>query len=389
MSLAEEIGRIDAQARRKLEKKLPSWAGAGLTVPSSLNLEQCSSEQTALYKAGLIEPGRRVADLTGGLGADSWAFSMRAAAVWYNERDSVLLEAVKCNFEALGVGNAEFCGYHVSQSSDDWKESLKAFGPDVIYLDPARRNSAGRKVFLLEDCSPDVVGLMPDLLALAPLVIVKVSPMADLTMLRRRLEGFLSELHVVGSSGECKEILCLCRRNASFDGIVLAEDGFVFRPDSGSTAPKVPPETSASLHPSHCPLRPAGPSRSHGHGRPWFPETLSASVPTESGLGELLFVPSAAMVKSGLGPGMCLMGYDDELAHFGKYWQLIENLPFASSVLKSLGKRYPQADVTARGVPLSSEQLRAKIKTKPGGSVHIFAIVLKGERRILVCKQML
>ena len=103
----------------------------------------------------------------------------------------------------------------------------------------------------------------------------------------------------------------------------------------------------------------------------------------------MLFVPSAAMVKSGLGPGMCLMEYDERLAPFGKFWQVIENLPFASSVIKDLGCRYPQADVTARGVPLSSDELRKKIRTKPGGSVHIFACVLEGDRRILVCEQML
>ncbi|MBO4566935.1 MAG: hypothetical protein J5695_06885, partial [Bacteroidales bacterium] len=93
-----------------------------------------------------------------------------------------------------------------------------------------------------------------------------------------------------------------------------------------------------------------------------------------------------AMVKSGLGPGLGLMAYDEGLSHFGKFWQVVENLPFASSVLKSVGARYPQAEVTARGVLVSSEELRAKIKTKPGGSVHIFACVLSGERRLLVCK---
>ena len=100
----------------------------------------------------------------------------------------------------------------------------------------------------------------------------------------------------------------------------------------------------------------------------------------------MLFVPSAALTKSGLGPGMRLMEFDATLAHFGRFWQVIENLSFASSVLKSLGQRYPQAEVTARGVPISSDELRKKLKVKPGGDIHIFACILSGERRLLVCR---
>ena len=341
MSFADILKSLERTGEQKLAAKLPAWARVPIEVPSSLNFQQCSSESTAHYKASLLPEGARVADLTGGLGADSWAFSLRASAVWYNERDAVLLEAVRKNFAALGVSNAVFNGYDITPDAAGWQEALREFKPDVIYLDPARRDTAGKKVFLLEDCSPDVVSLMPLLLDLAPLVMVKVSPMADITMLRRRLSGWLSELHVVGSEGECKELLCLCRHNATFCGITLAEDGYVW-PDS-------------------------------------------VSVTTES--GRLLFVPSAAMVKSGLGPGMCLMEYDERLAPFGKYWQVIENLPFSSAVIRDLGRRYSQADVTARGVPVSSDELRKKIWTKPGGSVHIFACPIEKERRLLVCEQ--
>lgn len=339
MSLAEVIGRLDAEARRKLDKKLPSWAGVGVTVPASINLEQSSSEATALYKASLIDAGARVADLTGGLGADSWAFSRRATAVWYNERDTVLMETVRHNFALLGVSNAVFNAFDINPRDDAWLESLRAFRPDVIYLDPARRNASGHKVFLLEECSPDVTALLPQLLEIAPKVIIKVSPMADLTMLRRRLSGSISELHVVGVAGECKELLCVCNRGVVDCRTVLYEDGHL----------------------------------------------LESAAPSPYG-GEMLFVPSAALTKSGLGPGMRLVEFDATLAHFGRFWQVIENLSFASSVLKSLGQRYPQAEVTARGVPISSDELRKKLKVKPGGDFHIFACTLSGERRLLVCR---
>lgn len=345
---ADILKSMEDSSLRHLAAKVPSWAGHSLELPSSLNFQQCSGESAARYKASIVPEGSRVADLTGGLGVDSWAFSLRASAVWYNEREVVLLGAVKRNFADLGVSGVVFNGYDISLSDSAWLYSLRSFAPDVIYLDPARRDAAGRKVFLLEDCSPDVVALMPLLLEIASLVIVKVSPMADLTMLQRRLAGWLSEVHVVGADGECKELLCICRAASlkSSVRVVLAEDGFVLggiRPESAERS-----ETQAEA---------------------------------------LLFVPSAAMVKSGLGAGIGMMGYDEELAHFGKYYEVIDNLPFASSQLKELRKCWPQAEITAKGVRLSSEELRTKMKIKPGGPIHIFACVLNGDRRMLVCRR--
>ena len=456
---SEMLRSLEAKERGKLDAKVPSWAGVEIEVPRAVNFQQCSSEGTARYKAGLLPCGGRVADLTGGLGVDGWAFSLRSSRVWFNERDAALLDAVRGNFGALGLENVEFHGFDISPEASDWKESLAAFGPDAVYLDPARRDAAGRKVFLLEECSPDAVALMPFLLTVSPLVMVKVSPMADITMLRRRLEPYLDEIHVIGSGGECKELLCLCRRGSITrrpgspgdraadsisepgreDGVLirLTEDGFVFVPEEGpsefpggnhppvapqgafsltgarghgqplfpvsaSAQPDLTPETSASLHPSRCATL-AGPSEfpggnhppvapqgafsltgSRGHGRPRFPESDPAETAAEGAM--LLFVPSAAMTKSGLGPGICRMGYDEGLSHFGKFYEVLEELPFSSSAIKDLGRRYPKAEVTARGVPVSSEQLRARLKTAPGGPVHIFALGLSSLRLILVCR---
>ena len=348
--ILESIGKKD---RGKLESKIPAWADVEIEVPSSLNFQQCSGQSAALYKASLISENCRVADLTGGLGVDSWAFALRAAALWYNERDEALRFAVERNFARLGIGNVVFNGFDIDAASAGWQEELRTFRPDVVYLDPARRSDSGRKVFLLEECSPDVLTLMPLLLEIAPRVIIKVSPMADLTMLRRRLGSKLEELHVVGSGGECKEVLCLCARSAGFRGIVLFEDGCTFNSSWGSA-------------PGAC---------------------SNNNVDAEAGTsGELLFVPSAAMTKSGLGPGICLMGYSEELQHFGKYWQVVENLPFASSVIKTLRRRYPQADVSSKGLPVSAEELRKKLGVKPGGPVQIIACNLSGDRRLMVCE---
>lgn len=352
---------LEEKDARKLERKVPSWSGASVEIPQSINFQQCSGEIAARYKASLVAPGARVADLTGGLGVDSWAFSQVASAVWYNERDAVLRDAVGRNFAALGVSNVAFNCFDISPDASDWQEALKDFAPDVVYIDPARRDASGRKVFLLEDCSPDVLALMPSLLSLAPAVMVKVSPMADITMLRRRLQGYLSEIHVVGADSECKELLCVCRRPRAIGQLSL-------RPILALT--NMRPE--AQLAEAPVVLFENG--------------SIFRAAKTEPEEKEpLLFVPSAAMVKSGLGPGMCLMPFSEPLSHFGRFWQVIENLPFAASEIKTLRRRYPQADVTARGVPITSDQLRSKLHVTPGGPVHIFACSLASSRRLLIC----
>ena len=346
---------LERKQNVKLAAKLPSWKGCDISIPQSLNLEQCSSEVTARYKASLAGSGLRVADLTGGLGADSWAFSLVSEAVWYNERNEGLSSAVARNFSALGVKNVLFNTFDIGSDIDDWRVSLKGFAPDLIYLDPARRSASGKKVFLLEDCSPDVPSLMPVLLDLAPRVMVKVSPMADLTMLERRFEGVLESLHVVGADGECKEILCCCSRHPSeVPETVLFENGLTLSGPWDTAFPE--------------PIE---------HGDSQRPEP------------EFLFVPSAALTKSGMGPGICLCAYNEQLAHFGKFYKVIENLPFSSSEIKSLGRRYSRAEVSARGVSVSSEDLRRRLGVKSGGPVHVFACNIAGQRRLIVTLGML
>ncbi len=270
-SFADIMAGLDGERAQKVARKLPAWAAVdGLEIPSALSLEQCSSSATALYKAhlagqaaaaarsgqlppetsgcagplpsddgpleglatgapentpifGVVMP--RVArfpgavpasvplatilDLTGGLGVDSWALSQVAERVVYFERNEELAAAAGRNFQRLGAGNIDVRCETVTPQT----ELPEA---DLIYADPARRDAAGRKVFLLEDCTPDILTLLPIMLRKAPAVLLKLSPMADLAMLAERLGPKLREIHVVECDGEVKELLCLLfRGNAS------------------------------------------------------------------------------------------------------------------------------------------------------------------------------
>ena len=152
------------ECRRKIRAKLPEWyAEPEIIYPDRICAEQSSSSATAEYKALVAKdicseiPSFRMADLTGGLGADSLAFSRVASAVMYNEMNPDRAEAAGHNFEVLGSHNIEvscFCVEPESARSAPFWDSLRAFRPDLIYMDPARRSATGSKVFLLEDAAP-------------------------------------------------------------------------------------------------------------------------------------------------------------------------------------------------------------------------------------------
>ena len=155
------------------QKKLPAWAKTeGILFPPKVSLEQCSSEQTALYKQQLVErllPMKRakMADLTGGFGIDFSYLAKLFDEANYVERDEHLCEIAQHNFPLLGLQQAKV---HCS-TSEDYLDGMGHF--DIIYLDPSRRDAVGRKVVALNDCSPNVEAVHDELLAHAPIVLVK------------------------------------------------------------------------------------------------------------------------------------------------------------------------------------------------------------------------
>ena len=211
------------EGRRRLLRKVPEWyAVPSLRYPTRLGPEQCSSSATATLKASIARSIAsndlpRIADLTGGLGVDTWAFSRVFGEVLYNEMNPSLAEAAKHNFAALGCHNITVRSLRLvpaAEAKASVGEILGDFRPDVIFLDPARRAEDGRKVFRLADCQPDVLQLLPELYTACPDLLLKLSPMADITQLARELPG-LRAVHIVGSDGECKELLLHLQRGYS------------------------------------------------------------------------------------------------------------------------------------------------------------------------------
>jgi len=339
------LSRMEDDLNARMHSKIPSWYNSNCTIPSKLSLEQCSSEQTAAYKASLVDRRATLADLTGGMGVDSHAFSRVCTKVTYIERDSRLFEAAKNNFSVLGADNIQCLNSETAPGM-----SLGSF--DWIYLDPARRSGEGKKVFLLEECSPNVMELLPFLWNHCSRIMLKLSPMADLKMLQGRLGDFLREIHIVGSDGEVKEILCILHKEGSGScRTFIAELPFAAFEKTG-----------------------AGPS--------------PTAEPKE---GMILFDPSSTIKKAGmfnidglskLGPSTHLFLGDTGLP--GRRYIIREVLPLNKSSLESVGKRFPKAEVSAKGLHLTSEELRKRLKVTSGGNVHIFGAGTPGGNLLIV-----
>lgn len=371
-------------SRRKIRDKVPSWYSAtGLLFPKKLSAEQCSSENTAIYKAKLAAEvleeacptcGRewKIADLTGGLGVDSWAFSSHAGTVLYNEMDPDLAAAARHNFGILGCRGITVSGAMVvprGKAGDGDTAAvppevlLGEFGPDLIFMDPARRDDQGKKVFMISDCRPDVLALKDELLEISRFLLIKLSPMADIDLAVSSLGQQCREVHVVASGGECKELDVLMDRE--------------WRGECRITACEI----SGGPDPVY---------NTFSFTRSEEKEARAAVLDSTEDLAEgaILFEPGKALSKSGAfslissRSGMKKLARSThlyvtgeipgEMSGLGKAFRISSSVPLNNRSVKETGRAFPNADVTARNIPLSSDALRQKMKVTSGGDRHIF-----------------
>lgn len=366
-SFADILQQMEKSRTQKIRKKLSAWAEhEDIEYISELSLEQCSSSECARHKLEVLKshivPGAsRIVDLTCGLGVDSWAFSRAAVSVTAYERNPELAAATARNMARLGAVNIEIRNEEVTALTD-----LPEC--DIIYADPARRDGSGRKVFLLEDCSPDIKVLLPYLKEKAGVILFKLSPMADIELLAQQLGEGLREIRVVSLKGEVKELLCLLERGFSGEYSIVAEeisgeDKFEFLPSE---------EKQCTAH-------------------------VARSVEA----GDYLLEPGPALLKSGAfkliaqrfglekldASTHLYKGSTRSESALLKSFRILETAEFSGTTLKELKKRKLQAEVTARNMPMSSDELRKRIAASSGGNLHIFACQVNGRKLIMICER--
>ena len=139
--------------RKRAQEKLPSWAAVeGIVWPPHLSMEQCSSEQTARYKAEVARSGGVFVDLTAGFGVDAAFIAQGFQKVVAVELQAELCAISSENFRLLGLHQIEV----VNGNGVDY---LHRMAPaDLVFIDPARRDEHGGRTYGIADCTPNVLG---------------------------------------------------------------------------------------------------------------------------------------------------------------------------------------------------------------------------------------
>lgn len=364
--------------------KLPRWAATeGLLYPPHLSMEQCSSELTALYKKGIILRQRRseeaqqppsagvavttsLTDLTGGLGIDFSTLAPLFARATYVERQELLCGLAEHNFPLLGLKDCRIC-------RADGVEYLQAMeeAVDWIYLDPARRNQQGGKVVAIADCEPNAVQLEPLLLQKSRHVMLKLSPMLDLTRALQELHS-VETAYVVAVDGECKELL-----------LILGPQ---------------PPQRKEELPITCVNLRSVDKAEELTFSKA---EEQQAPLQLAQEPMAYLYEPHAALLKAGafclltqrypvkkLHPNSHLYTSAEPLPHFpGRRFRITGWSTLGKRELKPLLADLKSANLTVRNFPLTTDALRRKLKLADGGPTTLFATTLQGEKHILIKAQ--
>ena len=337
------------EGRQRTHDKLPTFAQIeDWWYPVRLSCEQCSSEATARYKAAIIRQlGKKqdiLIDLTGGYGVDTYFLSEQTAQAHYVERNEELCRIAQHNFQIankpIHIHNTSaedfLAQYSMAGSvSSDVKKEV------VVYLDPARRDAHGGKVFRIEDCEPNVIKLLPSLRAISSTILIKFSPMLDITSALQSL-GNEWDVHVVALHNEVKEIIFVTGNNRIHAVNILHEgnDQFSF-------------------------------TRS---------EEKSALCAMADCICEYIYEPNAAIIKAGafrlvaerfqlhkLDHNTHLYTADQLTENFpGRVWKVIAQPIKNQRDIAALGIQ--RAAILTRNYPLTPEELRKKFKVQESDS---------------------
>ena len=343
VSMQEIVQQI--KGKNVAAKKFPFLMKEGILFPPNLNLEQTSSEATATYKSKLVS-GKTFLDLTCGFGIDAYFLSQNSDQITLVEQNSQLIDLVGNNWKILNR-KATF----VNQNLEDFlnKNSEKF---DVIFLDPARRDSNKNKVFLLEDLSPNLLDIQDEILKISKQILIKLSPLIDISYLISVLKN-ISEIHIVAVKNEVKEILVLINSDKKTENIKIncanletSEPDFEF----------------------------------------YFNENFH-SVSEYSESLKFLYIPNNSVLKSGafnlvsekfnvkkLHPNTHFYTSEKEIPQFPGRVLSVESVD-AKTIKK--GEKY---NIISKNYPLKPEEIRKKYHLKDGGEHYlIFTTSVKGK----------
>lgn len=346
---------------QKAKAKIPTWSQIeGLIYPIQLSMEQCSSEATATYKASLVK-GNSFTDLTGGFGVDFSFIGARFKDATMVERNEELCRIATHNMPLLSLPKAQVV-------QGDGMAYLQEMEPvDVIFIDPARRDGQGRKTVSIADCEPNLLDHNDQLLEKGKQVLVKYSPMLDISLAIKELKG-VQAVHIVSVENECKELLFLLSHTTTeqipFTCVNLSKKGdslFTFTAEEEKICP--------------------------------------ASLATS--IGQYLYEPNSSLLKAGAYKILCkrlglkkldtsshLYTSDNYISDFpGRSFHVIAPFTLNKKECKEQLKGIDKANIAVRNFPLSANELRNRLKIKEGGDTYLFATTLQNNHIIVKCEK--
>ena len=349
--------------RQTARRKLPSWAALdGILYPPHLNMEQCSSEQTARYKARICSSHpspKTLVDLTGGFGVDFAFMSEAFDEATYVERNSELF--------AISSANMKILAPKAKCLNEDGLEVLHRLDHvSMIFMDPARRDHHGARTYGISDCTPNVLEIKDELLQKADVVMLKLSPMLDWHKAISDLgEQYIKEVHIVSVQNECKELLIVMQQQpAEPPTVYCVNDDSVF---------SYHPSSISSNHISH-------------HSSLIYLYEPNASIMKAGCFAEI----EQAFEVSQLAPNSHLFASDQAIADFpGRKFRISAVTSMNKQELKQALKDIRQANIAVRNFPMSVADLRKRLKLSEGGNDYIFATTLtEGKKVLIICQHL-
>jgi 16S rRNA G966 N2-methylase RsmD len=345
--------------KQKIKTKVPLFYHAeSVLYPAQISLEQSSSELTALYKSSICN-GNSLVDLTGGFGIDCFFMSEHFNFVTYIERQEELCKLAQHNFMALNRTQIQV----IHAETEKFLEQMDHV--DWIYIDPARRSQKGNKVVVLSECEPDVSTLYPLLLQKATQVMMKLSPMMDISAAVHDLPN-TTEIHILSVENECKEILLILNQDVR-NNIKIKTINF---------------------------------SKSKGNQLFDFNQCdeLNTEGLVSSTIEKYLYEPNAAIMKSGafklignrfqiskLNKNTHLYTSNELFREFpGRIFEITGQFGNSKKEMKNLTSKIPIANISIRNYPLSADELRKKLKIKDGGDVFLFACTIHNDQKVIL-----
>lgn len=345
--------------KQRIRYKVPTFYNtSNLIFPPQLNLEQSSSESTALYKKSICE-GNTFIDITAGFGIDFYFISRNFKQAIYIEKNEELSKIAEHNFKELATENVSIINTNALEFIEKMPSS------DCVFVDPARRDKSGVKTVFLNDCEPDITQIYKKILVKSKLLMIKLSPMLDISAAVSQLSN-VHEVHVVSVANECKEILLIL--NPLKVGMIQYKTVNI-------------KNENLTEH---------------------FDFTKEDEMEIECNysfnVSTYLYEPNSSILKAGafksianyfktnkLHKNTHLYTSDSLIPEFpGRSFEVKKVWEIGKKELIELKKQLPKANISTRNFPLKPEELKKKIGITDGGNTYLFGCTLANEKKVII-----